>query len=245
MSTVTRVVVAVPVRDEAELLAACLRSILRSVGTLREWRPSISTEVVVALDRCTDTSALVVERFPVTAVEVDAGSVGRARHAAVTTALGDTSRRGAEPADTWVVGTDADCVVHTHWLRRHVQAAEAGADPVLGTVEPFGVADASVLAAWRDRHTLREDHEHVHGANLGVRASAYLEAGGFAPLALHEDVDLAARVRGAGRPWIASDRLRVRTSGRTKSRVKGGFATYLTALAPSDRAPHPQAEAAP
>ncbi len=237
MSAVTHVVVAVPVRDEEELLAACLRSILRSATSLRQRRPGVSTEVVVALDRCTDTSARVVQRFPVRAVEVHAGSVGRARHAAVTTGLADTGRRGADPAATWVVGTDADCVVPTHWLGRHLQAAESGADLVLGTVEPFGVADVAVLAAWRDRHTLREGHGHVHGANLGVRASAYLEAGGYAPLALHEDVDLAARVRAAGRPWVASDRVRVRTSGRTTSRVDGGFAGYLTALAEPARVP--------
>ena len=244
MSAVTHVVVAVPARDEEELLAACLRSVLRSASVLRGRRPTVSTEVVVALDRCTDTSVRVVQRFPVTAVEVDAGSVGRARHAAVSAGLVDTGRRGADPAATWVVGTDADCVVPAQWLGRHLQAAEAGADLVLGTVEPFGVADASVLAAWRDRHALREGHDHVHGANLGVRASAYLEAGGFAPLALHEDVDLVARVRAAGRPWVASDRVRVRTSGRTTSRVEGGFAGYLTALAPPDRTLDPRAGAA-
>ncbi len=70
----------------------------------------------------------------------------------------------------------------------------------------------------------------MHGANLGVRASAYREAGGFAPLALHEDVDLVARVKASGRPWVASDRVRVSTSGRTTGRVIGGFATFLAGL---------------
>ncbi len=231
MSPIEHVVVAVPVRDEEELLVVCLRSILRSVLALGRHRPDVTVEVVVALDRCTDASARVAARFPVTALEVAAGSVGRARHAAVTTGLAAAEARGANPAATWVVGTDADCVVPTPWLERHLRAAEAGVDLVVGTVEPFGVPDAALLASWRARHTLRDGHDHVHGANLGIRASTYREVGGFAPLALHEDVDLVARVRASGRPWVASDRVRVRTSGRTTSRVEGGFAGYLRTLA--------------
>ena len=231
MSPIEHVVVAVPVRDEEELLVVCLRSVLRSVLALGRHRPDVTVEVVVALDRCTDASDRVAARFPVTALEVAAGSVGRARHAAVTTGLAAADARGANPAATWVVGTDADCVVPTPWLERHLRAAEAGVDLVVGTVEPFGVPDAALLASWRARHTLRDGHDHVHGANLGIRASTYREVGGFAPLALHEDVDLVARVRASGRPWVASDRVRVRTSGRTTSRVEGGFAGYLRTLA--------------
>ena len=92
------------------------------------------------------------------------------------------------------------------------------------------MADPRVLGAWLERHELREGHGHVHGANLGVRADAYLAVGGFAPLAVHEDVGLVARLRDAGHPWVATDRCRVRTSGRTESRVDGGFATFLAGL---------------
>jgi hypothetical protein len=34
-------------------------------------------------------------------------------------------------------------------------------------------------------------HHHVHGANLGMSASAYGAAGGFPPLRTHEDVALS------------------------------------------------------
>ncbi len=227
MRPVAHVVVAVPVRDEELLLDGCLDSVARAVRELRAHRPGTGVEVVVVLDRCTDGSASVVSRHPVTALDVAAGSVGRARHVATRAGL----RSAGVPADaTWVAGTDADCVVPPRWLVEHVAAADRGADLVLGTVEPAGVRDPVVLDAWRALHSLRDGHDHVHGANLGVRASAYLEAGGFAPLALHEDVDLVARLKASGRTWVASDRVRVRTSGRTTGRVAGGFASYLAGL---------------
>jgi len=43
----------------------------------------------------------------------------------------------------------------------------------------------------------REDHRHIHGANLGVCALAYQAAGGFAAVACHEDVLLVRALPGA------------------------------------------------
>ena len=106
--------------------------------------------------------------------------------------------------------------------------AAAGADVVVGTVEPLGLSAKAVRDAWWDRHDLREGHVHVHGANLGVRASAYLAAGGFTPEPLHEDVLLAERLRSApGVVVVASDVVDVLTSGRAVGRAPGGYARYL------------------
>jgi hypothetical protein len=74
---------------------------------------------------------------------------------------------------------------------------------------------------------------HVHGANLGVRADAYLRAGGFATLPEHEDVDLVARLRADPRVDVRpSDAADVLTSGRTTGRTPGGYAGYLRASFP-------------
>lgn len=228
---VGHVVVALPARDEEQLLGRCLDSVEAAAALLRAHRPDVATTVVVVLDRCVDGSAVVAERPGVTVLRVDLGSVGAAR--AVAVAAGEAAALGAgtPPAATWVANTDADCVVPADWLLRHVALAESGVDLVVGTVVPDGLIDPVVLQAWRARHELREDHRHVHGANLGVRASAYAEAGGFAPVPLHEDVALVEAVRASGRPWVATDRCRVRTSARTVGRVDGGFASFLTALA--------------
>ena len=72
---------------------------------------------------------------------------------------------------------------------------------------------------------------HVHGANLGMRASTYARLGGFAPLALHEDADIVQRARrDRSVQVVATDRLRVGTSVRTAARCVGGFADYLAHL---------------
>jgi hypothetical protein len=227
---VDHVVVAVPARDEEELLGRCLDGVAAAVTHLRELRPGTGTTVVVALDRCVDGSARAATRPGVEAVGVDLGAVGPARRAAVEVGLARAAASGVPPRHTWLAGTDADCVVPEDWLVQQLALAEAGADLVVGTVVPDDVVDPGVLRAWRARHELHEGHRHVHGANLGVRADAYLAVGGFPPLPVHEDVGLVEAVRATGRPWVATDRARVRTSARTTSRVDGGFATYLAEL---------------
>ena len=76
--------------------------------------------------------------------------------------------------------TDADTRVPPHWLAAQVRLAEEGADVVVGTVEPDPAElDQLALGHWRSRHDLREDHPHVHGANLGFTLAAYDRVGGF------------------------------------------------------------------
>jgi hypothetical protein len=70
----------------------------------------------------------------------------------------------------------------------------------------------------------------VHGANLGMSATAYLDAGGTPPLALAEDQALVDALRGRARRLIATGRIPVTTSGRRESRTVGGFADHLRAL---------------
>ena len=80
------------------------------------------------------------------------------------------------------------------------------------------------------RKPLGGPHPHVHGANLGVRASAYLDVGGFPPLALSEDHALWHALRSGGHPVVATRRVWVATSARRQSRASGGFADTLLAF---------------
>lgn len=114
-----------------------------------------------------------------------------------------------------------------------MRLADRGADLVIGTVEPFGVGSPEVLRNWYSRHTLDEGHGHVHGANLGVRASSWRRVGGFGDSRVGEDVGLVERIRTGSARWLATDTIRVRTSGRMTSRVESGFAGYLKALDPA------------
>ena len=234
-AAVRAVGVVVPARDEEQLLPGCLASVEAAVAELASMRPEVTAAVVVVLDRCRDGSARVVGEHPgVRAVVSRAGCVGAARATGVAAVL----RSAGAPASTWLACTDADTRVPVHWLRRQVELADAGHDLVLGTVEPDDLG-SGLLGRWRARHVLAEGHPHVHGANLGIRASTYAAAGGFAPVPVHEDVLLVRAARAAGARSASTDRTRVVTAGRLDGRVVGGFASYLHRLAVTARRDQP------
>ena len=76
-----------------------------------------------------------------------------------------------------------------------------------------------------------EGHVHVHGANLGLSAAAYLDAGGVPPVALAEDHALVDALRTRARRLVATGAIPVVTSARRESRTVGGFADHLRSLA--------------
>lgn len=226
-AAIERMLVVVPARDEADSVGACVTSIREAARSLRAAHPRIAVRVVVVADACSDATAGIARRAGAEVVEIDARAVGAARQAGVDHGL-DVRRASA----TWIATTDGDSAVPRSWLLDHLAAAAAGAALVVGGVEPDPAHLAPpVLAAWHARHDGLPTAASVHGANLGVRADALVRAGGFAPLALHEDVDLVARLRADGARIDAVARPRVRTSGRLRGRAEGGFASYLAALA--------------
>lgn len=222
-------VVAIPAHDEQELLGRCLDRVARAREHLLAELPDARCRVVVAADACTDRTVEVALGRGVAVVESTAHAVGTARDAAVTEGL--RLLDGAVwPADeVWLATTDADSQVPPHWLTSQLAMAAAGAQVVVGTVEPDG-GDLPVLAAWWQRHELGEGHGHVHGANLGLWASVWRMVGGFGHLRTHEDVLLVERCRAAGVEVRATDAHRVLTSSRTDNRVPGGFGGFLREL---------------
>lgn len=240
--TIRTVVVTVPVRDEERDLPSALTAIDTARAVLLSDRPDLRVHVVVALDRCTDRSAEIARAADVHRVVTTAGRVGAARAAAATRALQLAALDGSRLQDTWLASTDADTVVPPHWLAAQLALAATGLTLCIGTVEP-DAADPRLLADWHTRHDLREGHGHVHGANLGIRGDCYERAGGFPDVALHEDVALVRRAMPLG-PWLATDTLRVRTSGRRTGRAPGGFAAYLRRLGGEPPIPAPAPEPA-
>ena len=127
-----------------------------------------------------------------------------------------------------VATTDADSVVPRHWLVGQLRLAARGAGLVVGTVQPQPAdLGPEVLEAWRARHSTSDGHAHVHGANLGFTLPAYRAAGGFRPLAVHEDVALVEAMDRVGIERVATGALPVLTSGRHVGRAPDGFAAYL------------------
>ncbi len=67
---------------------------------------------------------------------------------------------------------------------------------------------------------------------MGLSATAYLRAGGFAALSTGEDRDLVSRLAAQGRRIARTDRYPVRTAARLRGRAPDGLADLLAALHP-------------
>ncbi|MGU3291235.1 glycosyltransferase [Williamsia sp. M5A3_1d] len=215
---VSRCVVVVPAHDECDDLPDALAAIDRAAAQVR-----VPVQVVVVADACDDGTATIP------GAHVEVRTVG-ARNVGVARATGFIGFP-TDP-DVWFATTDADSRVPAEWLASHLRLADAGADAVVGTIAPIDWAQWPHDAAQRfaAQYTDRDDHRHIHGANLGVRASVYGALGGFAPLTHDEDVDLVHRMVQARHRIAWSAAAPVFTSTRVRGRVPAGFATTLPTL---------------
>lgn len=213
--------VVVPAHNEQALLGHCLVSLKAAA-----WQAQLAgeqVEILVVLDACTDASAHIAKAHGVLTLTIEQHNVGYARRAGADFML----ERGAD----WLACTDADSTVPVDWL---VQQLAFEADAVCGTVT-IGDWQPMLTHRLRQRYLqlyhASEHHRHIHGANLGIRAMAYRRAGGFRPLAVHEDVHLVRDLQHSGARIIWTARNSVLTSARSDTRVRGGFGDYLASLA--------------
>ncbi len=216
--------IVIPARDEGELIVRCLASVVGAAAEARA-RAGIRVSVVVIADECSDDTAAVARAFDGVIVhEVSGANVGIAR------ATG--SRIALDLGCSWLAHTDADSVVPSNWVTEQLRLASLGCDVMVGTVRPdFADLSAEHVAQWHETHLPGKPNGHVHGANLGVRASTYLAVGGFGALPEHEDNDLVTRLKTAGAAIVASDTAEVITSGRLVGRTAGGYAGHLRRIA--------------
>ncbi len=161
-------------------------------------------------------------------VPVAARRVGLARRAGSSVALAGA----AAPDRLWLASTDADSQVPVDWLTGMVGLADDGADLVLGTVVPAGdPLPPGVSEAYDAAYVHADGHPHVHGANLGIRASSYLRLGGWPDLATGEDHALVARAAAAGDVRVRrTGALPVATSTRLTARAPYGYSSHLRGL---------------
>ncbi len=230
--------VVVPVHDEQELLARCLRALGGAAGRL-DGRAEVRT--VVVLDDCVDDSERIAAGTGVERVMVGARRVGTARRVGCATLVAPGRPGGPSPAD-WLVTTDADSTVPPTWLRAHLDALLDGYDALVGTVavDDFSAHPERVQRWFRDVYDRSGDpHPHVHGANLGVRAEAYRAVGGFSSLRTGEDVALVAALSAHGYRVHRSRASPVVTSARLSGRALHGFAGHLHLIAREETTPLP------
>ncbi|MDN7177780.1 glycosyltransferase [Caballeronia sp. SEWSISQ10-4 2] len=206
----------IPAHNEATHIDACVTAAKRAANHHQLLGEDV--RVIVVVDHCTDNTPAIAAALGADLISVSARNVGVARAEGARHALSLGAR--------WLAFTDADSVVADDWLVRQLDCCT---DAVCGVI---AVHDWSPhLAAVRE-HFARtyadaDGHRHIHGANMGVSAEAYLRVGGFAPLEHSEDVALveALIADGASIAWSALPR--VVTSARTDFRAMKGFGATL------------------
>lgn len=239
-------VVAIPVRNEAERIGPCLRA-------LAAQQQACLTHVVLLLNNCTDDTAHCVQDL---AAQLPFGVSIATRFYPPAVAHAGTARREAMEIAAELAGpdgvlltTDADAVPATDWLSNTLAALVRGADAVCGRalIDPV---DALLIPAHLHRDDAAEIAyatllDHIHdlvdpdphdpwprhtehsGASIAVRASAWQRAGGIPALSLGEDRAFLAALRRVDAIIRHAPDVTVTVSGRTAGRARGGMADTM------------------
>lgn len=237
------VVVAVPARDEAAHVGACVDSVLAALAYARENGFAEATRVEVVAHRCHDDTVEVASEAlrgqpGVARVDNTSTRVGEVRDLAARSALAEVP---AAPENVWLLSTDADSVVPRTWVTSMLATAfSGGGSAVVGLAELDGwLGTESGLWAYqaliaskvrRGSHRPFDHHGHVYGANLAVRAAAYLAVGGFPHVAHGEDQALIDALEADGFRVLRTALIAVTTSGRVRGRARNGLADLLLGL---------------
>jgi GT2 family glycosyltransferase len=185
----------IPVRNDAERLGRCIRSILAT------RYPADRVEILVADNGSVDDSAGVARRAGATVLDLPGLSVAQLRNRAAQGARGSI-----------LAFVDADHEIVPGWLEG---AAETMGDERVGAVGALCEAPSDGTWVQRTYDLLRRrpggirDVEWLGSGNMAVLHQPFEALGGF-DVSLHtcEDVDLCRRLRGAGWRVVQDPRLR-------------------------------------
>ena len=206
----------IPAHNEAGHIGTCVSAAKRAANHYELLGEDV--RVIVVVDHCIDDTSAIAASLGADVLSVSARNVGVARAEGARYALSLGAR--------WLAFTDADSIVADDWLVRQL---DCRTDAVCGViaVHDWSPHMAAVREHFARTYTDADGHRHIHGANMGVSAQAYVRVGGFAPVEHNEDVALveALIADGASIAWSAAPR--VVTSARTDFRALKGFGATL------------------
>lgn len=241
----SRLIVAIPARNEAERIGPCL------IALNQQIQPPDG--VVLLLNNCTDATETIARcmapalgyHLEVIGADLpaDHANAGHARRMAMALAA---DRAGP---DGVLLTTDADSVVPPDWVFRNLAGLRQGADIVCGRaiIDPveaamipaalhaddalecrlIGLLDELAWTLDPEPHDPPARHTEASGASLAVRVEAFHRVGGIPAIAAGED---RAFVRAL---WLIDARvrhdpaIRVTVSGRIEGRAPGGMADTI------------------
>jgi glycosyltransferase involved in cell wall biosynthesis len=240
------VVVAVPAKDEAERLPACLDALTRQRG-------AHGHTVLILVNNSSDDSANLVRRFaaaspvPVRVEDVTLhegeATAGGARRVAMHKAAALAGDGGI------ILTTDADGCVAPDWLSANLRSIAAGADAVAGravidpaeeALIPQALRDADArecgYAALLDELAARIDpdpadpwprHDEHSGASIAVTVDAFSRAGGIPAMPTGEDRAFFRQLQRIDARVRHAPEVQVVVSGRIEGRAAGGMADTI------------------
>ena len=243
MSLEETIIVAVPVKNEAARISACLDALLTQTVP--------ADEIVLLLNNCTDETSRIcngmragVGKIRIVEREI-AGAVasaGEARRLAMDFAAGLSE-------DGILLTTDADGVVPPHWIDRNLHAFAKGAEAVCGMAEIDPVEALQITPAMHRDHVeecacldlldeidamLAPDlcdpwprHQQRSGASIAVRAPVFRTVGGIPAVPVGEDRAFIDRLRLFDVKIRHAPEIVVTVSGRLEGRAAGGMADTM------------------
>ena len=238
--------VAIPARDEAAHIAACLEALDAQSGAQL-------SAIVLLVNNTKDGTADIARRValrPGTRLHVlertlslEQATAGHARQMAMEAAAAVAGPDGV------LLTTDADGQVDPDWLAANLAAIADGADAVAGWVELHPIDwghipaklhedDARECAydALLDEIHARLDpdaadplprHTQNSGASIAVTAAAYARCGGVPAIRSGEDRALIAALRRVDARVRHAPEVHVMVSGRIQGRSEGGMADTI------------------
>ena len=241
-----RIVVAIPVKDEAALIGHCLRALALQEGAAK-------ADILLLVNNSTDNTASIARALRPTlpcgihilehVFAPAQANAGHARRLAMSKAAMLTDPGGI------VMTTDADGCVAPDWLEANLAALRGGADVVCGraVIDPV---DALRIPG----HLHQDDEQEVHyatlldriaclldpdpfdpwsrhaeesGASIAVRRDTFLAAGGVPAVRSGEDRALIDALRRVDARIRHDPEVIVTVSGRTQGRAAGGMADTI------------------
>lgn len=249
------VAVAVPARDEAATIIACLTAL-----DIAAERSGEAVTIVVSANNCRDATAALARGFRPVAASIIVDEVnlapahahaGGARRRAMDRAVTVAGARGI------IMTTDADSRVDADWIAANIAELENGADAVAGNIT-FDLAARKALPMLTDRdaewqlaalhariehlvdprpHDPWPRHIWAWGASMAMTVRAYRAVGGVPRIPLAEDRALADAIDAAGLRLRRSLAPLVYTSPRRCGRAPGGFADLIDSYARDPETP--------
>jgi Glycosyl transferase family 2 len=248
-----KVIVIIPVRNEAEGIVRCLNALCNQRNPLGERIPLHHYEVLVLANNCTDNTKDLVElyqrqhpafrlQFASIFLPAEEAHVGTARRLLMDAAAARFKKWGH--ANGIIASTDGDTVVDQHWLYHTIDAIKNGCDAVGGRIEVEDISTSTEIYPVQDDiyqnlvartqaliDPLSYDpwphHYQFFGASMAVTASMYEQAGGLPVLPFLEDGAFYNSLFRQDARIRRSPNVIVKTSSRHDGRVSIGLSEQL------------------